>query len=328
MGYKIFTHESHSIYVGRTDTFQSYDTISKDIIQRWAYPLVLDAMFFGNSATILERPGMYQASEVGQSRSVQIGPFTVIGEGTAIGNNTSISNSVVGQGCIIGSDVLIEGSYVWDNVIIENGCKLSHAIASDGVIMKSGAVLEPSVVLSFKVVIGQQFVVPPYSKVYLFQQPTKQDSEEGLEYADNSSGIVEIPVDNSDEEIKSELLETQCWPTSLLGAGGVGYTWSISEGDHDEEWRHSVDPNHAEELGEATDSMDDDMEIAPDGGILPPFEDLNLVLEDDNNEGVGDELIDFDIAVEETFRRAVFENIEVDNVILEVDSLRYGIVAH
>ncbi|POO00550.1 hypothetical protein TorRG33x02_036240 [Trema orientale] len=68
-----------------------------------------------------------------------------------------------------------------------------------------------------------------------------------------------------------------------------------SKGDHDEEWRHSVAPIPAEELTEATDDVDDEMEIALDNGILPPLGDLNLVLEDDNNKVVGDELIDFDI---------------------------------
>ncbi|PON73954.1 UDP-3-O-[3-hydroxymyristoyl] glucosamine N-acyltransferase LpxD [Parasponia andersonii] len=322
MGYKIFTHEIHSSYAARIDNFRSYDTISKDIIQRWTYPLVPDVMFFGNSATKLERQGMYRASEVGQSRSAQIGPFTVVGEGTKIGDNTGISNSVIGKGCTIGSNVLIEGSYVWDNVIIEDGCKLSHAIVCDGVIMKSGAVLEPGVVLSFKVVIGQQFVVPPYSKVSLFQQPTKQDSDEELEYADNSSGIVETPLDNSNREITSELSEKQCWPTSQLGAGGVGYIWSFSEGGHDEEWRHSIAPISTEKLAEATDAMDDDMELAPDGSILPPSGDLKLDSEDDYTEVFRDESIDFEKEVEATFLRAVHEDINVDNVILEVNSLR------
>ena len=86
-----------------------------------------------------------------QSRSAQIGPFTVVGNGTTIGNNTKISNSVVGEGCNIGSKVSIEGSYIWHNVTIEDGCTLRHAIVCDGVIIKSGAVLEPGVVLSFKV---------------------------------------------------------------------------------------------------------------------------------------------------------------------------------
>lgn len=47
--------------------------------------------------------------------------------------------------------------------------------------------------LAWQVVIGQEFVVPSYSKASLLQQPIKQDSDEELEYADNSSGTVEIP---------------------------------------------------------------------------------------------------------------------------------------
>ncbi|KAK3023676.1 hypothetical protein RJ639_043557 [Escallonia herrerae] len=193
MGYKIFTHEIHSSYAARIDNFRSYDTISKDIIQRWTYPLVPDVQFFRSCATKLERQGMYRASGVRQSRSAQIGPFSVIGNGTTIGDNTVISNSVVGEGCTIGSNVSIEGCYIWHTVTIEDGCKLRHAIVCDGVLMKSGAILEPGGVLSFKVVIGQQFVVPAYSKVSLLRQPIKQDSDEELEYADEGSGIVETP---------------------------------------------------------------------------------------------------------------------------------------
>lgn len=42
-----------------------------------------------------------------------------------------------------------------------------------------------------QVVVGEQFVVPAYSKVSLLQQPIRQDSDEELEYADNSSGIAD-----------------------------------------------------------------------------------------------------------------------------------------
>ena len=60
MGYKIFTHEIHSNYAARVDNFRSYDTISKDIIQRWTYPLVPDVI--GKYTAKLERRGMYRAS--------------------------------------------------------------------------------------------------------------------------------------------------------------------------------------------------------------------------------------------------------------------------
>lgn len=62
MGYKIFTHEIHSSYAARVDNFRSYDTVSKDIIQRWTYPLVPDVQFSGHGSTKLERHGIYRAS--------------------------------------------------------------------------------------------------------------------------------------------------------------------------------------------------------------------------------------------------------------------------
>ena len=62
MGYKIFVHEIRSGYAARIDNFRSYDTVSKDIIHRWTYPLVPDVMNFGNTSTKLERQEVNHAS--------------------------------------------------------------------------------------------------------------------------------------------------------------------------------------------------------------------------------------------------------------------------
>ncbi|KAF7149037.1 hypothetical protein RHSIM_Rhsim03G0245100 [Rhododendron simsii] len=330
MGYKIFTHEIYSSYAARIDNFRSYDTISKDIIQRWTYPFVPDVQFTGNSTTKLERLGMYRASGIIQSRSAQIGPFTVIGNGTTIGDNTRISNSVVGDGCKIGSNVSVEGSYIWHNVTIEDGCTLRHAIVCDGVIIKSGAVLEPGAVVSFKVRIGQQFVLPSYSKVSLLQQPTKQDSDEELEYADDSSGIVEFPsINSTSAKLTSDLSEAQPLTISEVGAGGVGYLWSVGEGDFEEELRHSVAPIPADKLAEIIQAANDEMEMsAQDGNTLPPSGELqpdsNSFNSEDNIEDRDDHIF-FEKEVEATFLRAVHEDVKEDHVILEVNSLRYSV---
>ncbi|KAJ9185907.1 hypothetical protein P3X46_005483 [Hevea brasiliensis] len=321
MGYKIFTYEIHSSYAARIDNYRSYDTISKDIIQRWTYPFVPDVTFFANSATKVEREGMYRAPEIEQSRSAQMGPFTVVGKGTRIGNNSKISNSVIGKNCAIGSNVSIVGSYVWDDVTIEDGCELRHAIVCDGVIIKSGAVLEPGVVLSFKVVIGQQFVVPAYSKVSLLQQPTMQDSDEELEYADSNSGILDSSISGTMDKLNGEMTSE---PASELGPGGAGYVWSISEGGHEDEWRHSVAPIPAEKLAEAMQAIEDDLELLNlDGSALSPSGELKPDYNSNDSEGDDDSRDDtFEKEVEATFLRAVHENIKVDDIILEMNSLR------
>ncbi|KAM3218977.1 translation initiation factor eIF-2B subunit epsilon [Capsicum annuum] len=328
MGYKIYTHEIHSSYAARIDNYRSYDTISKDIIQRWTYPLVPDVHFFGNSATKLERQGMYRAPEIKQSHSSKIGPFTVIGTGTSIGNSTEISNSVIGEGCSIGSNVTIEGCYVWNNVTIEDGCKLKHSIVCDGVTMKYGATLEPGVVLSFKVVVGRNFLVPAYSKVSLLQQPLKQDSDEELEYADNSSGIMEVPsfsgtLDQLNEEEKTELPNSQEYE---VGDGGVGFIWLVSEGGQEEEWRHSVAPVPVDKLVEIM-QITNEVDIAnEDGALLPPSGELgpDSITNDSNEdaEDIRDDSIIFEREVEATFQRAVEEDVTEDHIILEVNSLR------
>ncbi|KAK7337853.1 hypothetical protein VNO77_18440 [Canavalia gladiata] len=143
-------------------------------------------MKFGKSATRFERQFVYRAS-----------------------------------GCRIGSNVLIEGCYIWDKIIIEDGCKLQHAIVCDGVTIKSGAILEPGVVLSFKVIVGQEFVVPPYSKVFLLQQPIEEDSDEELEYADSTSAITS-KVDKSEVGIASQVLETHFSPASEVSSSCIG----------------------------------------------------------------------------------------------------------
>ncbi|XVF06549.1 hypothetical protein REPUB_Repub06bG0058700 [Reevesia pubescens] len=327
MGYKIFTHEIHSSYAARIDNFRSYDTISKDIIQRWTYPFVPDVLS-GSSAIKNERQGTYRAAEVTLSRSAQIGSFTVIGQGTKIGNETKISHSVIGEGCTIGPNVTIEGSYIWNNVTIEDGCQLRHAIVCDGVIMKSGAVLEPGVVLSFKVVVGQQFVVPAYSKVSLLQQPTQQDSDEELEYADSSSGTVELSLDKLNGDIVSDLSERRYGPASELGTGGVGYIWSMFEGGHDEEWRHSVAPIPTDKLAKIMlDKDEDEEQLTQDGNVFSPSGELKSDSdsngsEDDDNEGSRDDYVSFGKEVEATFLRAVHENVKVDLAVLEVNALR------
>ncbi|XP_038990853.1 translation initiation factor eIF-2B subunit epsilon isoform X2 [Hibiscus syriacus] len=322
MGYKIFTHEIHSSYAARIDNFRSYDTISKDIIQRWTYPFVPDILS-GSTAIKVERQGTYRASDVTVSRSADIGSFTFIGQGTKIGNDTKISHSVVGEGCTIGSNVTIEGCYIWNNVTIEDGCQLRHAIVCDGVIMKSGAVLQPGVILSFKVVVGQQFVVPAYSKVSLLQQPTHLDSDEELEYADNTSGTGE-PGYKLNGDITPDLSET----AYELGAGGVGYIWSVFEGVQDEEWRQSVAPIPTDKLIKLMLEKDeDDEQLTQDGNVFSASGELKADSDDngsgdDDNEDSGDDYVFFEKEVEATFLRAVNENVKVDHAVLEVNALR------
>ncbi|KAG5087155.1 hypothetical protein JHK82_054552 [Glycine max] len=250
MGYKIFVHEIHSDYAARIDNFRGYDTVSKDIIHRWTYPLVPDVMNFGNTATKLERQGMYRASGI----------------------------------------------------------------------------------LCFQVVVGPEFVVPPYSKVSLFQQPIEEDSDEELEYADSTS-VIGSQVDKSDVEIASQVLghilvllqrDYQNEPQYLvrefivsqytffidqLGMVGAGHVWSTCEGSHEEEWRHSVAPIPKDKILEAIKTMEDDLELTHDDSFLPPSGELkpnSNYSDDDDHEDSRDDSYYFDKELAADCAGAVF----------------------
>ncbi|KAM0054557.1 putative W2 domain, nucleotidyl transferase domain, trimeric LpxA-like superfamily [Helianthus debilis subsp. tardiflorus] len=237
-------------------------------------------------------------------------------KGSSIGGKTVISNSVIGDGCKIGSNVLIDGCYIWNNVTIEDGCNLKQAILCDGVVMKSGSVLEPGVVLSFNVVVGQEFVVPAYSKVSLLPQPVTQDSDEELEYADNNSGIIHTINTLENGNSRTE------WESSEVGIGGRGFIWSMSEVDHEEEWRHSVAPIPETKLIELTQMVFDNLElnIQDDIVLAVPGEQESGNESDDDN--IDDSLQIFEKEIEATFLRAVHEKVKDDHIILEVNSLR------
>ncbi|KAF3556836.1 hypothetical protein F2Q69_00017337 [Brassica cretica] len=272
MGYKIFTHEIGSSYAARVDNFRSYDTVSKDIIQRWTYPYVPDISFSGNRALKVGRQGVYKACDVVQSRSA-------------------------------------DGCYIWNDVTIEDGCEIGNAIVCDGVKIRAGAVVQPGAVLSFNVVVGRGFVVPAYSKVSLLQQPATEDSDEELEYADSSSGT-------------ANHLETES-KSSWLGPDEAGYIWEVCEGDHDEDWKHSVAPIPKDKLDEITQAMDDDDDLE-DESVVPTSGELKSDADSINTDvnDPGDEYGYFEREVEGAFLRAVEEGIKVELGILEINSLR------
>lgn len=330
MGYKIYTHEIHSSYAARVDNFRSYDTISKDIIQRWTYPFVPDVQYFGNCSNMkLDRQGLYKAPGVIQSPSAQVCAFSLVGNKTTIGENSCISNSIIGQGCAIGRNVSIEGSYIWDNVTIEDDCRISYALVCDGVNLRAGVVLEPGTILSYKVEVGQQLVIPAYSKVSLLPQPSRQDSDEELEYADANSGIIESPSIMSMGSGRVDLMPTssdvQDWDTREISISGSGYIWSACEAGLDEEWRHSIAPIPAEKLNDfflnahaEHDESNQDISCFPTSGELPPGSETTGV--DDGEEDYRDSA-DFEKEVEATFLRAL-AGVDQDNVIIEINSLR------
>lgn len=83
-----------------------------------------------------------------------------------------------------------------------------------------------------------------------------------------------------------------------LGTGGVGYVWSLCEGSHEEEWRHSTAPIPADKLAEAMQTTDNDLELlTQDSSVLPTAGELkpdSNNSDDDGNEDSRDDSVYFE----------------------------------
>ncbi|KAL6912281.1 hypothetical protein ACP4OV_001086 [Aristida adscensionis] len=316
MGYKIYTHEIHSSYAARIDNFRSYDTVSKDIIQRWTYPMVPDVLSVGNGEeSRLHRQGIYKASDVTLSHSAQIGANSVIGSATIIGDHCRILNSVIGEGCRIGKNVLIEGSYLWNNVIVEDGCRVSNSLICDDVHLRAGATVEPGSILSFEVEVGKNVVVPAHSKISLQSQPKNEDSDEELECADTNSGADSPPFSSmrSNADQATVTSEDELDVSQAETHGIVGHIWARLQ----EEWRQSIAPIPKEKLEELQHALSGDSDDESKTYSEP---DTGSSKSDSSDE---DYIAKFEKEVEETFQRTLNGGTrERENLILEINGLR------
>ncbi|KAI5951341.1 GCD6 [Candida jiufengensis] len=122
----IYIYQSNE-YSGRVTGWNSYDSISKDILARWCFPLVPDSNLSETSYGY-EFNNIYKEEKVLLAQSCKIGTSTAIGRNTQVGEGTSIKKSVVGRNCIIGKNCDISNSYIWDDSVVDDNTKLHHVI--------------------------------------------------------------------------------------------------------------------------------------------------------------------------------------------------------
>lgn len=127
-------------YAAKVSDWNAYHTVSRDIINRWVYPLVPDMgvcclsqqyMFFRNN--------IYRHKTIKVARNCSLQNDIVLHQGCTVDEKSYLSNCVFGKNCHIGKNCIIKNSYVFDNVIIDDNCKLENCIIGNKVHLKEGA---------------------------------------------------------------------------------------------------------------------------------------------------------------------------------------------
>lgn len=224
LGYKIFGYElsNPTDYAAQVRCWRTYAAVSRDIIRRWLYPLVLEYNWALSKRTsfVCHQGFVYKDSTVSIARSSSIGSNCVIGADTEIGADTSLVSATVGRNCKIGKGVKIEHAMIWDNVVIEDGVHISKSVICDDVRIGAGCIVPRGAILSFGVVVEAGHRVPEFSRVTL---AAPEDDGFGDDFGDwGKEGESELPGPTKDSE-------------KHVGATGKGHLYTRVADDTDEQ---------------------------------------------------------------------------------------------
>lgn len=323
LGKSIYSYIIENEYAARVKDPRTYHSISRDIVTRWVYPLVPDIPLLEEGSTYIQsKRYVYKEQGVKVSRSAVIGEEVVIGKGTQIGSGSGVTKSIVGRNVNIQDNSIVVESHIWNNVMIESDVMISHAIICDNAIIHKGAKILRGAVISYGVEIGENVIVPEFTRV------TKSLLE-----ADHTSSIPSIPdkiwqpdksfYDSNNDFIGSDLLNldekrafTMCSIGSIEEDAWKKYLWSkmpepVEEEDEDcfdEDIFDDLRPDTSREEKGAESHSDDDLSHGDDD------DDDDVVIRDNN----------FCRNVMEMVVTASTEGHPADSILMEIKALKFA----
>ena len=168
LGNSIFTHILSPLqYAQRVHDVALYKIVSKHVMQRWSYPLVLDESITLKKDDVYhyKRGNLYTHYQLPNETFKTLGSNVVVGKDSKVSQNCHISDSVIGKNCFIASNSILENCYLLDNVHIEECCKLQDSILGNGVYIHKNTKVPQSCIISDNVHLLSTDVVQKGSKL-------------------------------------------------------------------------------------------------------------------------------------------------------------------
>jgi translation initiation factor eIF-2B subunit epsilon len=176
-GKTIHTHIVTEHYAARVRNLHAYDSVSKDIVSRWAYPLCPDSNLLVSQSYRLQKGNIYKEEGVILARSCVINRRTVVGQGSSIGDGSVISNSIIGRGCVIGRNVTIDGAYIWDHATIGDGSTVRQAIIATEAAVGKNCKIEPGALISYGVKIASGMTIRGTRRITRAKRKRKNEED-------------------------------------------------------------------------------------------------------------------------------------------------------
>jgi translation initiation factor eIF-2B subunit epsilon len=209
-GKTIHTHIVTDHYAARVRNLHAYNSVSKDILSRWAYPLCPDSNLLRGQTYRLQKGNVYKEEGVVLARNCIIRPKTVIGRGSTVAEGSVLSNCIIGRNCYIGRNVQIDGAYIWDHVTIGDGSTIRQAMIANEATIGKKCVVEPGALISYNVKIGDGKVISGSHRI----TRAKRKLEHSQELVKGERDVTVVGKDgdgfeyeDSDEEEEDEVVD-------------------------------------------------------------------------------------------------------------------------
>ncbi|KAG7908918.1 hypothetical protein KL906_003149 [Ogataea polymorpha] len=161
----IYAYVTGDEYAARVESWQTYDGISQDVLERWCYPIVPERNIIDDQTYTYESKHIYKEQNIRLSQSCKIQSRVVIGNDTFIGDGSKIQASVIGRRCRIGNNVLVENSYIWEGAVIGDGSIIKHSIVAADAVVGANTILNPGAVVGFGVRIDDNVEILHDTKI-------------------------------------------------------------------------------------------------------------------------------------------------------------------
>ncbi|XP_044145628.1 translation initiation factor eIF-2B subunit epsilon [Bufo gargarizans] len=303
LGNQIHLYVTQEEYGARVSNLSMYEAVTSDILCRWLYPITPETNFTDQEEQSYthSRHNIYRGSEVSRGHGSVLRENVLIGSNTTIGSKCSISNTSIGKNCRIGDGVVLENVYIWDDVRIEDDVTIRKSVVCNNVIVKKRVRINEHCVLTSKVIVGPNVDLPENTVISLHHPD--EDEEDDDEFSDDAA-----------TGKKEEQSKIKVYNKAEVGSEGEGYVWKSSatpdEEEEEEELQKSLwglkitnEEDSDSESGKSVCSEQTDSRPAS-----PLLDDIKVF----QNEVLG------------TLQRGVEENISCDNLVLEINSLKYA----
>ncbi|KAI9913694.1 hypothetical protein PsorP6_006157 [Peronosclerospora sorghi] len=327
LGKKFFVKIVTDEFAARVMDPRTYAGVSQAILQRWVYPMVPDANYLGAGEVThykYLRGLCYKDVNVTLARTCDVQRESILGQGTTIGDHSRVRKSAIGKNCVIGENTTIDGSFLWSNVEVEDGAVVTNSILCDNVVVKRGAVIGEGCVLSFGVVIGERFTLPPFTKV------TKS-----LAHVKDDGFILDGSVAKNEE-----LATSAQWNPKDVGVGGVGRLWTLDDDDievdsESEDENADKDEVETRKLARRMEKLKLTLIGARDVVVkkMRRWEELDTLSSSEEEDEDGDDLLGAaNIVLEVPFQQIIRENVctgdaaghNVDDLFMEIKSFKFA----